>query len=195
MSEMNDNAELIDILLDPEDFDIALEIHSAFQLVVRRLQARFWESLKRYVDELVSQLPGEFANWQCQLRGSNPSDNYFDLSLTPKRQSEAKPRCFPCLQQQTPGTQFQLFYGIVWSEQVGNNEPRMPEFEELKRRVRDELKLGNTSGGWWVGGRYLEIYLYRPDTLRQLARDGTLQRLLGDQLIELFMRRADCWRA
>jgi len=66
-----------------------------------------------------------------------------------------------------------------------SSEPRIAEYNALKRKVREDLKLTNGEG-WWVGGTLLPDCLTKPETLRQLSRDDSLERLQADQLVGLF---------
>jgi hypothetical protein len=185
MGIKNANDELVNFLLLPENFDTALEISQGFPLVVNQLQTKFWLLLKERVEDLLKLSPKEFANWDCELEKGNPTDTNFFLRLVPEIVIPTKLYCSPCIQQEGALSKFPLFYGIAWSDRP-RKEPILTEFNELKRQVRENLKLINTGGGWWVGGRYLDHRLHDPDSLKQLFRDDSLQRLIADQLVRLF---------
>jgi hypothetical protein len=177
------------IFSSAENFDPGLEIYETFLLVIGRLHSKFWHSLKHHVEELMRQAPGEFENWRCDcdLTKRDLQSNYFDICLAPKTAPSSTLHCFPRLLQENANSKFQLFYGISCNQWIGSKEPpRIPEFEALKRQVREVLKLTNTYGGSWVGGTYELHGLRDSETLRQLARDDSLEHLLAAQFIELF---------
>jgi hypothetical protein len=184
MMSSNREEELVKFIVRPEKFDTALEISERFPQAVRRLQSKFWSKLEQRLEKVMAQSPKEFKGWECDLTEGDTRTDYFSISLTPKTSSSAKRYCCPCLQQRTDASKFQLFYGIVWSEEV-SSEPRIAEYNALKRKVREDLKLTNGEG-WWVGGTLLPDCLTKPETLRQLSRDDSLERLQADQLVGLF---------
>jgi hypothetical protein len=181
----NSEDELVKFILRPENFDTALEISERFPQVIRRLQSKFWITLEQRLEKLMAKSPKEFKGWECDLSDEDHQSNYFSFSLAPRTTLPGKLHCFPALQQDTAASKFQLSYGICWSEEI-TNEPRMAEYDALKRKVRGDLKLTGGNASWWIGRASLPHSLQETETLKQLARDDSIERLQADQLVSLF---------
>ena len=179
----NSEDELVKFILRPENFDTSPEIFERFPQVMRRLQSKFWITLEQRFEKMMAQSPKEFKGWECSLSEEDSQTNYFSFTLEPK--TPGKLYCCPALQQDTAASKFQLFYGISWSEEIAT-EPKIAEYDALKRKIREDLKLTSGHGSWWVGRTSVPYRLQEPDTLKQLARDDTLERLQADQLVGLF---------
>ena len=182
MTTNSSASSFLDLLSDPKNVGLALQIHEHFPKVIERLQVKFWKRLYSLLRNQVEKIAG----WEIEPLPSKDVEllgQYFKIVVVPTRINEAKLSCRFAIEQYRDRKQvFSLYFGICWTAETPR-PPNSPEYQALSTNLAKD-DYGKTN--WWIGLKYLEYRVGdNAEVLEQLATGDSVEEQVATEFVEL----------
>jgi hypothetical protein len=85
------------------------------------LQAKYWDTLWRFIKARIHKTPRRFAGWQLIENGESPAHQFYLVGFEPRGESVDEPQrlfCYPAIQQLQTRREYEVIRGIFFSRKT-----------------------------------------------------------------------------